>query len=76
MPADSQPFDLVAAVQSVKGGTGALALSGWGVWAGPQAKEFLPDFAPWASGVCLVAMVIGVVLLAIAVGKSIFGPPS
>lgn len=76
MAGEAPAFDLVAAVQNVKGGTGALALAGWGVWAGPQAKDFAPVLATYASGVCLAAMVIGVGFLTIAIGKTIFGPSS
>jgi hypothetical protein len=72
MAGDPVSFDFVAALQSVKGGMGATSLAAWGVWAGPQAKQFQEPLTIWASGVCLAAMVLGISLLTIAVGRTIF----
>jgi hypothetical protein len=41
----------------------ATLLAAWGTYGGQYAAPFDPLFRPWASGVCLAAMVIGGALL-------------
>jgi len=65
-------IDLIASVQQVRGGTGALALAAWGMWAGGQAKQFHEPMIVCATSICLIAASLGVTLLAFTVCRSVF----
>ncbi len=65
-------IDLMASIQKIRGGPGAMALAAWGMWAGVQAKQFHEPMIVCATSICLIAASLGVTLLTITVCRSVF----
>jgi hypothetical protein len=58
-------------VKSAGPNSGALLLAGWGVWGGQYAAKFDPYFAGVAQGICIIAMIGGVLRVVL----NLFRPP-
>lgn len=52
--------DFVGAIKAAGPAAGGLAIAFYGVYGGQYATKFKPPYDDFASGICLIAMVIGI----------------